>query len=72
MDEKMKAVFKGLYDSLTDEQKAKAKSFKTMEELAAFAAKEGIELPDALLDAVNGGYPVFPYCPGFDSDDEFI
>ena len=27
-----------------------------MEELMVFAGKEGIELPDELLDSVSGGY----------------
>ena len=55
MDEKMNDVLKGIYDSLTEEQKEKAKNLKTLEELTAFAAKEGIELPDEILDAVSGG-----------------
>ena len=55
MDEKMNAVLKGIYDSLTDEQKEKAKACKTMEELAKMAAEEGIELSDVVLDAVAGG-----------------
>ena len=55
MDEKMNAVLKGIYDSLTDEQKEKAKNIKTLEELTEFAAKEGIELSDVVLDAVAGG-----------------
>ena len=55
MDEKMNAAFKGIYESLTEEQKEKAKSCKTMEELTEFAAKEGIELPDEMLDSVAGG-----------------
>ena len=55
MDEKMNAALKGIYDSLTDEQKEKAKACKTMDELTALAAKDGIELPDEALDAVAGG-----------------
>ena len=55
MDEKLNAALKGIYDSLTDEQKAKAKACKSMEELSALAAKEGIELSDEVLDAVAGG-----------------
>lgn len=51
MNEKMKAF----YDSLTDEQKVKAKACKTVDELNEFAGKEGIELPDAILDSVAGG-----------------
>ena len=55
MDEKLNAALKGLYDCLTDEQKAKAKACKTMEELTALAGKEGIEMPDEVLEAVAGG-----------------
>ena len=55
MDEKMNAALKGIYDSLTDEQKEKAKACKTMDELTELAGKEGIELPDEVLDAVAGG-----------------
>ena len=45
-----------IYDSLTDEQKAAAKECKSQEELLEFAAKERIELPEEILDAVAGGY----------------
>ncbi len=62
-------AIKGLWDSLTDEQKEKAKACKSMEELAALAGKIGIELPDEMLDAVAGGagfdgrqYINCPYC----------
>ncbi len=56
MDERLNAALKGIWDSLTDEQKEKAKACKSMDELTALAAKEGVELPDELLDAVAGGY----------------
>ena len=59
MDEKLKASLKGVYDSLTDEQKSKAKQCKTMEELTLLAGKEGIELTDEVLDAVAGGVPLY-------------
>ena len=67
----MNETLKSIYASLTDEQKEKAKACKTLEELAALAAKEGIELPDESLDGVAGGLhdgpcPVDP-CP-LDSD----
>ena len=55
MDDKLNKILKGIYDNLTDEQKAKAKACKTMEELTELAGKEGIELPDEVLDAVAGG-----------------
>lgn len=44
-----------IYDSLTDNQKARVKECKTSEELLAFAAQESIELPDKVLEAVAGG-----------------
>ncbi len=47
----------GIWDSLTDEQKAKAKTCKTTDELTELAGKEGIELPDEALDQVAGGIP---------------
>ncbi len=56
IDPKLAETLKGIYDSLTDEQKEKAKQCKTMDELMVLAGKEGIELPDELLDAVAGGY----------------
>ena len=49
-------ALEGLWDSLTDEQKEKAKACKTLDELTALAGKEGVELPDELLDAVAGGF----------------
>ena len=55
MDEKMNSVLKGIYDSLTEEQKERAKNIQTMENLTKFAAKEGIELPEDVLEAVAGG-----------------
>ena len=57
MDEKLNTALKGIYDSLTDEQKEKAKACKTMDELTAFADKEGLELSDHVLEAVAGGTP---------------
>ncbi len=45
----------GIWDSLTDEQKEKAKACKTTDELMLLAGKEGIELPDEVLDQVSGG-----------------
>ena len=69
IDPKMTETLKGIWDSLTDEQKEKAKECKSMDELTALAGKKGVELPDELLDAVAGGGeyllaggPVCPYC----------
>ncbi len=61
MDDKLNDALKGIYDSLSDELKEKAKACKTMDELTALADKEGIELPDEVLDAVAGG-GCFTYC----------
>ena len=54
----MQEALKGIYDNLSDELKEKAKQCKTMDELMELAEKEGIELPDDVLDAVAGGFCV--------------
>ena len=54
-NEKLSEMLKTVWDSLTDEQKEKAKECKTADELLKFAGEEGIELPDEVLDAVAGG-----------------
>ena len=56
MDEKMNEVMKGIYEKLTDKQKAKAKACETMEQFMKLAGEWGIELPDELADAVAGGW----------------
>ena len=56
IDPKLQEALKGIWVSLTDEQKEKAKACKTPDELTLLAGKEGIELPDELLDAVAGGF----------------
>ena len=48
-------ALKELWDSLTDEQKEKAKECKSTDELTALAGRMGIELPDEMLDSVAGG-----------------
>ena len=55
-DPKAIQALKEIYDSLTDEQKEKAKECKTADELLKLAGEEGIELSDELLDAAAGGY----------------
>ena len=45
----------GVLNGLTEEQKEKAKTCQTMEELMAFLSKLGAALPDEALDAVTGG-----------------
>jgi len=57
-NEKLNEMLKGLWDSLTDEQKAKAKECKTVEELVELAGREMIELPDELLEAVSAAGPL--------------
>ena len=49
-------ALKGMWDSLTDEQKEKAKECKSMDELMSLAGKMRIELPDELLETVAGGF----------------
>ncbi len=61
MDDKLNETLKGIYDSLTEEQKEKAKACKTMDDFLKFAGEEGIELPDETMDSVAGG--VLPIDP---------
>ncbi|MBQ7699270.1 MAG: hypothetical protein IJT49_02885 [Clostridia bacterium] len=56
MDDKLNEALKGVLDSLTDEQKKKAKECKTKEEFIRFADEEGVELPAEALDKISGGY----------------
>ena len=76
IDRKTAAALKGVYDSLTDEQKEKAKQCKTMDELMTFAGEEGLELPDEVLDSVAGGSgdPQLsdPGCRGYSSTCELF
>ena len=69
-------LLKAAWDSLTEEQKAKAKECKTAEELVELAGREGIELPDELLDAASGGVIVDIKGTGtwsvFDDSGDFI
>ena len=57
-----------LFKGLTEEQMAKLKDCNDVEELLALAKKEGVELTDDQLEAVNGGcgtttgYWGCPYC----------
>ena len=55
------------YDDLTPEQMEKAKACKSVEELLALAASEGMELSDEEISAISGG--VEWYCKS-DSCDE--
>ena len=57
MDEKKRSEYlKNVSDSLTEEQKEKAKACKTVEELTEMLTEAGVELSDELLDAVAGGW----------------
>ena len=55
-DQKLGKALEGLWDSLSDEQKEKARQCKTTDELMKLAAKERIELPDEVLEHVAGGF----------------
>lgn len=48
-------VFKGIWASLTDEQKKKARSCKSEKELVDVLTEGGFELTDESLDNVVGG-----------------
>lgn len=59
VDSKCTEALRGVWDALTDEQKERAKACKTTDELMTLAGREGIELPDEVLDRIAGGYPPF-------------
>lgn len=56
--EKLNELLKGIWESLTDEQKEKAKGCKNLKELTALLGGMGVALPDELLDAVVGGLTI--------------
>ena len=60
MDEKMNEVIGELYGKLTEEQKAKVKGCKNLEELAELLSEEGIGIPDELVAGVAGGFVWHP------------
>ncbi len=55
-NKELNKLLEELWDSLTDEQKEKAKSCKSIDEFMKLTGEEKIELPDEMLDAVSGGY----------------
>lgn len=55
IDSKLQEALKGFWESLTDEQKEKAKGCKNLKELTALLGGMGVALPDELLDEVAGG-----------------
>ena len=54
MDDQLSTTLDQLWNSLTDEQKAKAEACASIDELLAFAGEEKIELPDELMEAAGG------------------
>lgn len=54
-DKKLNDLLRDIWDSLTDEQKEKAKACKDVNELTKCLSEMGVELPDELLDAAAGG-----------------
>ena len=55
-----KKRFRELFDSLTDEQKEKAKACKDVKELSALLGELDIALSDEQLDQVAGGQKATP------------
>ena len=51
----LQGALKGIWDSLTDEQKEKAKACKSIDELIELAKTEGVELSDEQVEAISGG-----------------
>ncbi len=61
-------TLKKIWDGLTDDQRARAKECKNMDELTELAAKFGVELPDEMLETVAGGRPKREYYSAWDKD----
>jgi len=59
-----------IYQSMTDDQKKRARSLKSPEEVLAFAREEGFELTDEQLESVAGGWDVCPHFNDPDRDTE--
>ena len=55
-EKKITEIIEKISVSLSDELKEKAKECRNLDELIIFAGKEGIELPDELLESAAGGY----------------
>lgn len=56
------------FEDLTPEQKAKAKSCKTPEDMLALAKEEGFELSDEQLQEVSGGDWCLTFCYDVEKD----
>ena len=69
MDDQLKETLESLWNSLTDEQKAKAAECASLDELIELAGEEKIELPSEVLEGLGGGYL---YLPDRDSDLQII
>ena len=54
-EEKLFALLRNTFHTMTDEQKEKVKACKDLNELITLLGEMGVELPDELLDAVAGG-----------------
>ena len=54
-NQKPNELLKGIFDSLTDEQKEKETTCKNSDELNTCLGELGVALPDELLDAVASG-----------------
>ncbi len=65
MDPELQDTLAGIWDSLTEAQKEKAKACESPAQLMKLAAEEGVELPDEMLDAVAGGYLYRTYQDSF-------
>ncbi len=68
LERKLAEALKGVSEKMTDEQKEQAEVCKTLDELAALAGREGVELPDELLDSVAGGHIPWLGCGVFESN----
>ncbi len=55
-DKKITEIIEKISVSLSDELKENANECSNLDELIIFAGKEGIELPDELLEPAAGGY----------------
>ena len=54
-DEKVPEILAKLYGNMTDEQKKRALECKTVGDFMAIVEREGVEIPDGLIENVAGG-----------------
>ena len=62
-EKKIREIFGEAFDSLTDRQKEQVRSLGSEKDAAEFAAKEGIELKDEVLNEVSAGIAKKTYNP---------